>query len=987
MNAIDTIRVGVAGVLAWAALGIGAAAADGPAGLLFHLSFDQRTVVPDFAAGEAPARPASRSADWRFTDGVHGAAALMQGPARCAFPMSGNFDTRRGTFSCWVKPLNWDGHDRKFRHLLVASAGSQYTMLVYLYPIGDEAVFNYIRVGQGTSTAATWRAGAPVDILRRDRWTHVVATWDERAVRLYADGRRVGEGRVAAPLPHVTEGTFTVCPVDFWRNAQWGDADEQTACDEVRIYDRALADDEVLDLYVADSPDAGARPEPALAVKLAPDHAAGALSIRVRPAHLDAALREGLSGASLALQVRDPRGEVCFSYDGPQPQQALTAKLDGWLDGDYVAESTLRVGERTLQGRGVLTKPPTPWLPAQTDWRATRVLAPWTPLVHRDEPDQRHAIECWNGQVALDGPFPQRIVVKQQPVLTAPIRLTASAGPVWEPARIEECLPHRVTVAGAGRLGEFQATYRTLMEFDGLLRTDLELLPPPGGTELSSLTLEIPVPAEVARYYRNPTCQDWDGQSWDEAEFRPYGWLGNEDRGLSWFMESEANWRRAPGQPAITIRREGDAVVVRLNLVGQKVRVERPLTYTFGWEATPVRPLAPQRYEWRFGSGAPIRGGNLFVYGWGQQISALNGRLLAHDPAAMRKLIDNWRAKGQQTLSYTCAQCTAGISAEYAFFADQWDQPYGATFAGYKRAPDNAPYSIVPVCPASSFSDFLVWCVREHLRNDWGGGIYTDIDGATPCDNGAHGCGYRDAFGQTGRSWPLYAHRGLSRRIYEACRDAGKPYFSHQHSHWYSLFNAFNDGWCPGEQYSSAVRGKPTVYMDEIPDRVWRTEFYSPTTGAATFLLPEFGRFGDEAALRERGPTECCLAAALTYGVPLWVGGVNPRVVEEVWDVQRAFGMEDADFIPFWRQQDVTCSDPLLRVSAWRKKDGGWLLAVTNFTDQPRTAELRMRAADVHVQFRPAWLADGWSATADAARLEVPAKRGALVRVDRQDAP
>jgi hypothetical protein len=77
-------------------------------------------------------------------------------------------------------------------------------------------------------------------------------------------------------------------------------------------------------------------------------------------------------------------------------------------------------------------------------------------------------------------------------------------------------------------------------------------------------------------------------------------------------------------------------------------------------------------------------------------------------------------------VAYTCAQCTAGCSPEYTFFADEWNQPYGATFSGYKRVPDDAPYSMVPVCPASSFSDFLVWCVQEHVRNDWGGGIYTD---------------------------------------------------------------------------------------------------------------------------------------------------------------------------------------------------------------------------------------------------------------------
>jgi hypothetical protein len=342
--------------------------------------------------------------------------------------------------------------------------------------------------------------------------------------------------------------------------------------------------------------------------------------------------------------------------------------------------------------------------------------------------------------------------------------------------------------------------------------------------------------------------------------------------------------------------------------------------------------------------------------------------------------VDTWRAKGAESLSYSCAQCTANLSPEYLFFCDEWNQPYGGTFSGYKRVPDDAPYSMVPVCPRSSFADFLVWCVRENIRNDWSGGIYTDIDGAIACDNPAHGCGFTDAFGQTGRTWPLYAHRALSRRIYEACRDAGKFYFSHCHSYWYSVFNAFNDGWCPGEQYSSAVVGKPHFYMDEVPDRTWRTEFYSPATGVATCLLPELGRLTGAEALKDRGPSECCIAAAMTYGVPLWAGSINQQVVEEVWAAQQAFGIESAEFIPFWGQREVVCSAPQVRLSLWRRA-GRRLIVAANWGEQESAVELRLARPDANAQFRAAWKADGLSVYEGAARQAIPAKRGALVAV------
>jgi hypothetical protein len=945
-------------------------------GLLFHLSFDKQTLTADFAVGEK--RPQSQTATecFRFTEGIRGTGLVLQPGQRYVHALAKNLDTRQGTFSCWVKPLNWDGHGKKFRHALVVTAGPQYTMLLYLYPIGDEAVFTHIHVGAGIPSAAVSRAGAPVDLFQRGQWTHLVSTWDAKAVRLYANGRRVAEGLVAAPFPKKETGTISICPIDFWKNKDWGDPAEQTVCDEVRIFGRALTDDEILDLYAAAAPAGVARPNPALVLDMIPHFEAKVLALDVRPAHLDADWKERIAaGATLALTVRDPRGAERFSYSGPLGTGRFTVRLPDWCDGEYRADGELAAGGRKLRGQATLTKPPTPWLSSHRDWRATRVLPPWTPLVRR-----QGAIRYWNGEAILDGPFPRQLTARDKPLLAGPIRLASGAAATWEYSRITEEEPHRITLSGVGKLGPLSASFTTLMEYDGLLRTDLVLTPPLSGADLSALVLEIPLRAEVATYYRNPVCQPWDGNSLDEPEFLPYAWLGNEDSGLSWFVESAANWRRAKGKPAMTLRREREAVVVRLQIIDQAVRVEKPLTYTIGFEPTPVRPLSPRLYDWRFGSGPQIRGSNIFVYGWGSQISNLNGRLIARNPAEQRRLVDGWRARGQEALSYTCTQCTANISPEYTFFAGAWNQPYGDTFSGYKRAPDNAPYSMVPVCPASSFADFLTWCVHENVRNDWGGGIYTDIDGAMPCDNTAHGCGYTDVFGQTGRSWPLYAHRSLSRRIYETCHDAGKVYFSHQHSRWYSLFNAFNDGWCPGEQYSSAVVGKPTFYMDEIPDRTWRSEFYSPTTGVATFLLPEIGRFSSVQTPEDRGPSESCLAAALAYGVPLWAGGINPRVVEEFWDAQHSFGICGSEFIPFWKQRLVTCSDPRLRVSLW-KKQNRMLLAVVNFTDRDRRAELRLSAKGAVVQFRPAWKAESLESSGDSALLTVPAKRGALVLV------
>lgn len=952
-----------------------------PPGQLFYVSFDKLTTIPDFAAGD-PTSTFTSNLELRSQEGVKGAGLLQEKGERCSYQIAGNFDTSQGTYSVWVKPLNWDGHSGKFRHFLVVSGDQKawdgmgpttYTMLLYLYCVGDENVSNYIRTNANTPTDATSRAGAPVDILKKGEWTHLVSTWDAKNLRIYANGKKVGEGLTSGVLPKLKDGTFTICPVMYWSGNQWADPDERTICDEVRIFDHALTDDEVLDLYAMDVPGGLADLKPKLTVTMKPDYAGKQLEVALHPAHLDAAWQQRLPQAKAKLTLTDPQGQVVQSLDGPLPDKPLMVPVKAWADGDYTATASLTAGDATLEGTAKITKPPTPWLPKVTDWRADRVLEPWTPLSLKGT-----NVSYWSGEVFSPGALPQQIKIAGSDILAGPIRLVGDTPGTWSGGKVIEDRPFRVSTRGTGKLVTMTASYDWLMEFDGLIRTDITLTPPAGGAQVQSLTLEIPLKPEVAKYYRNPFCQEFDGQKLDEKQFIPYAWLGNEQRGLSWFMESDANWRQGKDQPAMTIRREGDAVIVRLHLISEPTQITKPISYTFGFEPTPVRPPNPDLYDIRLASGPQFKGSNYFIYGWGQQISTLNATLIARDPAAERKLVDGWRAQGHSNLDYSCVQCTANISPEYLFFGEEWNQPYGGSFSGYKRAGDDAPYSMVAVCPQSTFPEYLLWCVKQNLDNDWSGGIYTDIDGATPCDNPLHGCGFTDAFGRSGRTWPLYAHRSVSRRLYADCHDHHKLYLAHAHSYWYSLFNAFNDGWCPGEQYSTAVIGKPHFYMTDIPDRTWRTEFYAAPTGAESFMLPELDRLQSD-ALKERGPTESLMVASMCYGVPLWAGSCRQDVVEEVWAVQQQFGMRGAKFVPYWDQQEFTSSDPDIRISTW-SKPGQRLVVVSNFTDKDRPVEITAKCPQAVL--KGAWKAEGATVTGPKVSVTVPAYNGLLLTAE-----
>jgi len=152
---------------------------------------------------------------------------------------------------------------------------------------------------------------------------------------------------------------------------------------------------------------------------------------------------------------------------------------------------------------------------------------------------------------------------------------------------------------------------------------------------------------------------------------------------------------------------------------------------------------------------------------------------------------------------------------------------------------------------------------------------------------------------------------------------------------------------------------------------------YAATTGAVSYLLPELGRLTD--ATKERGPTECLLAAAMCYGVPLWAGSCNREVVEEVWSAQIAFGMKGVKFVPFWEPQEFTVSDPEVRVSYW-SKSGRRLVVLSNFTDRDKPVQLTAKCPQAVL--KPAWNAAGATINGPTVSVTIPAYNGLLLTVE-----
>jgi hypothetical protein len=245
-----------------------------------------------------------------------------------------------------------------------------------------------------------------------------------------------------------------------------------------------------------------------------------------------------------------------------------------------------------------------PWWFEDSTGRQETIPPPYQPL--RTE---HTTVFSWNRSYRFGNCLlPTAVTTADASVLAGPIVLQARAGAQrleWQGSEptITSAGPGKVELTTRAQCPGLKLSGTAVVEFDGMIKVDLELLPA-GPQQVDSLTIEIPLKPEHAEYlYHFPG--KWrsvanSGRLPTEGfchAFKPFVWLGDNDRGFAWFCESAENWLPEDRDDALTIDREDGRVVMRLHLVDGEPITE-PLTYTFGFQATPVKK--PQKTVWDY---------------------------------------------------------------------------------------------------------------------------------------------------------------------------------------------------------------------------------------------------------------------------------------------------------------------------------------------------------------------------------------------------
>jgi len=345
--------------------------------------------------------------------------------------------------------------------------------------------------------------------------------------------------------------------------------------------------------------------------------------------------RQPCRSFSAPLRATRPASERAFA----QATLPMTA-ADRLAAGAYVLAVTAYDGA----GNSLASAEKQVVIPERPAWFGSKagvteaVLPPYTPVQVAEEPGALTLGVCGREYRLGSHPLPEQIVSAQAALLDGPMRLRAVVDcreVAWPEAvpTIHRRTPAQATLTQTASAGELTLQCVSRIEYDGLLKTEC-ILKSRVPARVQSLVLEIPVKKEHARYfYTWPTVYGGTGFSGQlgrtmEFGFHPIVWIGDEARGLSWLCESEQDW--APDDPARAIRvvPADERTTLQVHLIDKTtaLRPDRPLHYTFAFQATPLKPMGRDGWELRF-SGCPW---------YGYDYDLLKGRALLGKPGLVR---------------------------------------------------------------------------------------------------------------------------------------------------------------------------------------------------------------------------------------------------------------------------------------------------------------------------------------------------------------
>ncbi len=582
--------------------------------------------------------------------------------------------------------------------------------------------------------------------------------------------------------------------------------------------------------------------------------------------------------------------------------------------------------------------------------------------------------------------LPTSILSEGEELLSAPLRIVGKedGNPIeWlqKESFIYSRSEEELVVCGTMQSEQFIINTHLKLEFDGCLSVDLKLMPKgltvaqvfgtdaytPPKFRLDELILELPLTAKANLYhsYPNGPILGDEGVLIPQSNtsssgllptercwlpHRPLLWLGNENRGLCLFSESDENWQPADKGKAIEIVHDGEVRLVRIHLLDSHPQKweyvpkgssptywYEPLSFALGLEATPVKPFPEKPFlhnALHIDCFKKIEGDyKEYLAG---DFDGENGydRMKRHGVTTL-VLHEKWNkmqnfpylseptARQLETIIYECHK--RGIKVipyfgyEISSLSPLWTERKGEALmlngsghhaGGWWRVPPQRDYI---VCYQSSWQDTFVEGIR-HLITKYGfDGIYLDSTlNVNGCTNALHGCGYVDADGVIRPTWPLMAVRKMLRRLYEIVEPLGGIINYHSFTCCNIPAMGFTHlGW-NGESIQFKLLKEGAT---EMPLDYFRAEYIGRNFGIPQELIAYENR--------PLWTFEQATSFAILHGIlprPNDIGGPL-SFIANVWKIFDTYPLDKATWVPYWENREITTGADAIKCSYYRYVD------------------------------------------------------------------
>lgn len=887
-------------------------AAELPFPLTFHAAFDGSLDAE--AAGSGA--PLQVDGPVEFRAGKVGEALLVgDGGAAVWYASAGNARSRSGTIEMWVCPLDWTGEEDEF-HVFFEALDPGW-LVFYRYYQGGILTLTGPDNGHYTSAASPpihWKPG---------EWHHLAGVWRGTALEVYIDGKLAGSSP-NPNLPEVLASRFRLGDHP-WHVAR----QRQSLLDEVKIYTAPLAPDCIA--RAAAGEPIGYRATPQLIAKADPER-------QILGVTCDAAGLVGNEGPARSARVElRPAGEahavaLAVVQEFPGDVGACELPLAAVAPGAYRVHAALlnADGATVAEASTGFTMPGPPVWSGNELGRADRVLPPYTPVV-----TDAAASSCsvWGRRYTF-APLLSQVSSAGSDLLAGPVTLEAVVDGQTVPLSGAPCIVEGASDTRAvftGQIGGagLQGSLRHEVEFDGFTWTDISLSAPEP-VRVQELRLTWSMPAGHATLYHADQMK-WSGnpagalpvEGWT-SPFTHYFWLGNEERGLSWYAERDQDWEHSADRPAIEVTRAGEEMRATVRLLATETGVTSR-HYGFGMMATPVRPQPEGVRGWRM---TPARGANIDII-WPNDAFRWYGHPEPLDAERLAARVKAIQDTGGKSIPYINLNFASAGIPEWQFYGSRWGDPARVVTPSDVAA---MGYASMGTCPAvRDWQDYILWRINEMIDRFGVDGIY--IDCWCPYDCQAGPCGWKDSAGKIHPTRPIRAYREIIRRVCALFHEKrpDPTLMVHMSSEVVMPMLSFTDTLLDGEQWGgNALKDD---YLPLMPPDRFRAEFMGRNHGPVDFFLPEFRDPNVTAGTRNLAPY------LLLHDVNPWPIWSDAAIWNQVYDAVDAAGIVSARFLPYWQEPVATAPDGVL-VSGYASEKGA-VLAIMN-TGEATEARLEL---------------------------------------------